>query len=50
MAIAAPRLGAAKFGDSEYVWLGVGLDLAIAQRAIALHHGRVWADNAQPGT
>ena len=28
---------------------GVGLGLAIASRAIALHHGRVWAENARPG-
>ncbi len=28
---------------------GVGLGLAIAQRAITLHHGHVWAENANPG-
>jgi two-component system sensor histidine kinase CpxA len=28
---------------------GVGLGLAIAHRAIALHHGRLWAENAGPG-
>jgi signal transduction histidine kinase len=28
---------------------GIGLGLAIARRAIALHHGRVWAENVQPG-
>jgi two-component system sensor histidine kinase CpxA len=28
---------------------GVGLGLAIAQRAISLHHGHLWAENAQPG-
>jgi two-component system sensor histidine kinase CpxA len=28
---------------------GVGLGLAIAQRAISLHHGRLSAENAQPG-
>ncbi len=28
---------------------GVGLGLAIVRRAIALHHGRVWAENAHPG-
>jgi two-component system sensor histidine kinase CpxA len=28
---------------------GVGLGLAIAHRAIALHHGRLWAENTEPG-
>jgi two-component system sensor histidine kinase CpxA len=28
---------------------GVGLGLAIAQRAVALHKGRIHAENAQPG-
>jgi len=28
---------------------GVGLGLAIAQRAVSLHHGRVQAENASPG-
>lgn len=28
---------------------GVGLGLAIAQRAIQIHHGHVWAENAEPG-
>ena len=28
---------------------GVGLGLAIAYRAIGLHHGRLWAENAMPG-
>jgi signal transduction histidine kinase len=28
---------------------GAGLGLAIAQRAITLHHGNVWAENAAPG-
>lgn len=28
---------------------GVGLGLAIAMRAVSLHHGRMWAQNAQPG-
>jgi signal transduction histidine kinase len=28
---------------------GVGLGLAIARRAITLHSGRIWAENAHPG-
>lgn len=28
---------------------GAGLGLAIARRAVAVHHGAVWARNAQPG-
>ena len=28
---------------------GAGLGLAIAQRAVSLHHGNVWAENAAPG-
>jgi two-component system sensor histidine kinase CpxA len=28
---------------------GTGLGLAIAARAVALHHGRLWAENANPG-
>ena len=28
---------------------GVGLGLAIASRAIGLHHGRLWAENVVPG-
>jgi two-component system sensor histidine kinase CpxA len=28
---------------------GVGLGLAIASRAIGLHHGKLWAENAHPG-
>jgi two-component system sensor histidine kinase CpxA len=28
---------------------GVGLGLAITQRAINVHHGHVWAENAEPG-
>jgi two-component system sensor histidine kinase CpxA len=28
---------------------GVGLGLAIAWRAVNLHHGRLWAENARPG-
>jgi two-component system sensor histidine kinase CpxA len=28
---------------------GVGLGLAIASRAIGLHHGKLWAENTTPG-
>lgn len=28
---------------------GAGLGLSIVERAIAIHHGRVWAENASPG-
>jgi signal transduction histidine kinase len=28
---------------------GVGLGLAIAHRAVTLHHGRLWAENVTPG-
>jgi signal transduction histidine kinase len=28
---------------------GVGLGLAIAMRAVGLHHGKLWAQNAKPG-
>jgi two-component system sensor histidine kinase CpxA len=28
---------------------GVGLGLAIAHRAISVHHGRLWAQNGNPG-
>jgi two-component system sensor histidine kinase CpxA len=28
---------------------GIGLGLAIAMRAIGLHHGQLWAQNAHPG-
>jgi signal transduction histidine kinase len=36
-------------GSREAATGGVGLGLAIAARAIALHHGSVWARNATPG-
>jgi len=36
--------------DSRYTATGgVGLGLAIASRAIGLHHGRLWAENTDPG-
>ena len=28
---------------------GTGLGLAIAKRAVGVHHGDMWAQNAQPG-
>jgi signal transduction histidine kinase len=28
---------------------GVGLGLAIAHRAVTLHHGKLWAENGHPG-
>jgi signal transduction histidine kinase len=28
---------------------GIGLGLSIVQRAVSLHHGKVWAENAHPG-
>jgi two-component system sensor histidine kinase CpxA len=28
---------------------GMGLGLSITQRAIHLHHGEIWAENANPG-
>jgi signal transduction histidine kinase len=28
---------------------GTGLGLAIAKRAVGVHHGDLWANNAQPG-
>jgi two-component system sensor histidine kinase CpxA len=36
--------------DSRYTATGgVGLGLAIASRAIGLHHGKLWAENTDPG-
>jgi two-component system sensor histidine kinase CpxA len=36
--------------DSRYTATGgVGLGLAIASRAIGLHHGKLWAENTAPG-
>jgi two-component system sensor histidine kinase CpxA len=36
--------------DSRYTATGgVGLGLAIASRAIGLHHGKLWAENTPPG-
>lgn len=39
------RVGEDRSRDSG----GVGLGLSIAQRAVALHEGRIWAENAAPG-
>jgi signal transduction histidine kinase len=39
------RVGEDRSRDSG----GVGLGLSIAQRAVALHEGRIWAENSQPG-
>ena len=36
-------------GSRDSATGGAGLGLAIAQRAISLHHGNVWAENADPG-
>jgi two-component system sensor histidine kinase CpxA len=39
------RVGEDRSRDSG----GVGLGLSIAQRAVALHDGRIWAENSRPG-
>jgi two-component system sensor histidine kinase CpxA len=39
------RVGEDRSRDSG----GVGLGLSIAQRAVALHEGRIWAENCRPG-
>ena len=39
------RVGEDRSRDSG----GVGLGLSIAQRAVALHDGRIWAENSLPG-
>ncbi len=39
------RVGEDRSRDSG----GVGLGLSIAQRAVALHEGRIWAENSRPG-
>ena len=36
-------------GSRDNATGGVGLGLAIAYRAVGLHHGRLWAENAHPG-
>ena len=39
------RVDAARQTDTG----GIGLGLSIAQRAISLHRGRIWAENVHPG-
>jgi two-component system sensor histidine kinase CpxA len=36
-------------GSSDMETGGMGLGLSITQRAIHLHHGEIWAENANPG-
>jgi signal transduction histidine kinase len=36
-------------GSRDMATGGIGLGLSITRRAIHLHHGQIWAENADPG-